>query len=130
MDAILSSVRDAMNTTFPLKKVSRKEAKKLQNPWMTKEILKEQRDRDKLKKLWISSGHIPDSLEHNVYKTSRNKVVKMIRIARKDKSLKKCEKAKGDSKKIWKVIKEATDTRPTPNTIPDFIKVQTADGNT
>ena len=54
----------------------------------------------------------------------------MIRIARKEKSLKKCEKAKGDSKKIWKVIKEATDTRPTPNTIPDFVKVQTADGNT
>ena len=50
MDAILSSVRDAMNTTFPLKKVSRKEAKKLQNPWMTKEILKKHSNRDKLKK--------------------------------------------------------------------------------
>ena len=50
MDRVLLCIKDAINTTFPLKKVSRKEAKKLQNPWMTKEILDEQKKRDALKK--------------------------------------------------------------------------------
>ena len=50
MDRILLCIKDAINTTFPLKKVSRKEAKKLQNPWMTKEILDDQKKRDALKK--------------------------------------------------------------------------------
>ena len=50
MDTILHCIKDATNSTFPLKKVSRKQAKMLQNPWMTKEILEEIKNRDKLKK--------------------------------------------------------------------------------
>ena len=46
----------------------------------------------------------------------------------KKKSLKRCEDAKGDSEKMWKVIREATNTKSKPNTIPDYIKVQTTDG--
>ena len=49
-DRILLCIKDAINATFPLRKVSRKEAMKLQNCWMTKEILDEQRNRDRLKK--------------------------------------------------------------------------------
>ena len=128
-DRILLCIKDAINTTFPLRKVSRKEAKKLQNPWMTTEILNEQNTRDKLKKKWIISGHITDSPEHIAYKTVRNRVVKMIRIARKNSSLKNCEEAKGDSGKMWKVIREATNTKSKPNITPDFIKVKTAEGN-
>ena len=50
MDRILLCIKDAINKTFPLRKISRKEAKKLLNPWMTKEILDEIKKRDKLKK--------------------------------------------------------------------------------
>ena len=128
MDRILLCIKDAINTTFPLRKVSRKEAKKLQNPWMTKEILKEQNTRDKLKKKWIISGHTTDSPEHIAYKTVRNKVVKMIRIARKNTSQKNCEDARGDSGKMWKAIRDATNTKPIPKITPSFIKVRTADG--
>ena len=52
----------------------------------------------------------------------------MIRIARKQKSLKRCEDAKGDSEKMWKVIRDATNTKPKPNITPDFIKVKATDG--
>ena len=79
------------------------------------------------RKKWIKSGHTIDSPEHRAYKTVRNRVVKMIRSARKDKSLKGCDEAKGDSGKMWKVIREATNTKPKPNVTPDFIKVKTAD---
>ena len=43
MDKVLLSTKDAINVTFPYKKVSRKQAQMILNPWMTKEILKEQK---------------------------------------------------------------------------------------
>ena len=67
-DTILLSIKDAIEQTFPMRKVSNKHAKKIQNPWMTKEILKEQQIRDKLKKEWILSGKIPNSPLHVNYK--------------------------------------------------------------
>ena len=100
MDRILLCIKDAINKTFPLRKVSRKEAKKLLNPWMTKEILVEIKKRDKLKKEWIKRGHIQGSPEHIAYKTIRNRVVNMIRIAHRDKTLKGCKDAKGDGEKM------------------------------
>merc|ERR1712002_926935 len=99
MDKILLLTKDAINVTFPLKKVTRKQALMILNPWMTKEILQERKNRDNLKKKWIESGHPKDSLEHNTYKTSRNKVVKMVRNARRKYIYDGCEKANGDGKK-------------------------------
>ena len=43
MDRVLLCIKDAIHSTFPLRKVSRKEAKKIQNPWMTKDILRSKR---------------------------------------------------------------------------------------
>ena len=93
MDKILLALKDAINKTFPLKKVSRKQALKLLNLWMTSEIRKEQKTRDALKKKWIESGHSPNSPEHIAYKKIRNRVVKMVRTARRNSTQKKCEEA-------------------------------------
>ena len=128
MDKLLLCIKDAINATFPLKRVSRKQAKKLRNPWMTKEILKEIKIRDNLKKKWIKLGRVIDSSDHIAYKAVRNKVVKMCRDTRKEKSLKRCIDAKGDGEKIWRVIREATNTKPKPTISPDFIRVKTSDG--
>ena len=53
----------------------------------------------------------------------------MTRAAHKDKTLQGCKDAKRDGNKMWKVIREATNTKPKPDITPDFIKVRTADGN-
>ena len=53
-DKIILCIQNAINSIFPLKKVSRKEARKVSNPWMTNEILAEIKNRDKLKKIWIN----------------------------------------------------------------------------
>ena len=42
-DKILLSLKDAIEQTFPMRKVSNGQANEIENPWMTKEILKEQR---------------------------------------------------------------------------------------
>ena len=90
MNRILFCTKDAINTTFPLKKVSQKDAKKLLNPWMTKEILTIIKKRDELKKEWILSGHIENTPEHIAYKSLRNCVVRMSRDARKKDSHNDC----------------------------------------
>ena len=130
MDKILLALKDAINKTFPLRRVSRKQALKLQNPWMTDEIRKEQKNRDKLKKRWIESGHTPNSPEHIAYKKIRNRVVIMVRTARRNSTQKKCEETKGDSGKMWKVINQAMNSKPKPDISPNFIEVRTADGVT
>merc|ERR1712212_1161626 len=96
---------------------------------MTNEILSEIKNRDNLKKIWIKSGHVQNTPEHVAYKVSRNLVVKMTRIARKKDSLNDCKNAKGDGDKIWRAIRKATNTTDKPNVTPNFIEVQTTDGD-
>jgi hypothetical protein len=75
---IIKSTQEAIDETFPLKKVSKKRALNIINPWMTKEILREQCERDKFRKNLIKSGHLENSPEHIEYKRIRNKVNKMV----------------------------------------------------
>ena len=125
MDNILLSTKNAINEIFPLKRVSRKQANLIQNPWITKEITKEGRLRDKLQRKFINSA-IPEDREN--YNKQRNKVNRMIKAAKRKYMNSDCEKCKGNSSKMWKVINKATNNKPKPNTYPDFIKTKTADG--
>ena len=127
-EKIIFIMQEAISAVFPLKKVSNKQAKKILNPWMSKEILKVQKERDLLKKKWIGLGHVENSPVHIKFKKCRNKVLGMIRAAKKQKLQKKCEEAKGDSKKLWKVAKNAMNIQPKPNVFPDFVKIPAADG--
>ena len=46
MDNILLSTKNAINEIFPIKKVSRKQAQLIQNPWISNDIFKEGKFRD------------------------------------------------------------------------------------
>ena len=52
----------------------------------------------------------------------------MIKASKRMSIKSDCEKCKGNSGKMWKVINKATHTKPKPSTYPDFIKTKTADG--
>ena len=129
-DRILLSIKDAIENTFPLKKVSNKQAQKILNPWMTTEILKEQQVRDNLKKEWIKSGKIVNSPLHVKYKKTRNSVLNVCRKAKRDSIQNDCKETKGDSGKMWKVINKQLKSKNKPNITPDFVKVVTAEGKT
>ena len=96
---------------------------------MTKDLLQKQKVRDKLKQKWIKNGKISNSETHLAYKNARNSFAKLCRIAKKSFLEKKCEEANGDSKKMWKVIRTATNQKSKPGITPDFVKVKTADGS-
>ena len=130
LERVLLSIKDAIEQTFPLKKVSNKQAKQILNPWMTNEILKQRRIRDKLKKDWLKSGKIVNSPLHLNYKRTRNKVLKMCRKAHRSLIQNDCKNTKGDSGKMWKVINKTMKTKDKLNITPDFVKVITAEGST
>ena len=53
----------------------------------------------------------------------------MVRTARRNSTQKKCEDTKGDSGKMWKVINLAMNSKAKPDITPNFIKVETTDGD-
>ena len=46
MDDILSATKNSINTIFPLKRVTRKQAELIQNLWLSDDIIKESKLRD------------------------------------------------------------------------------------
>ena len=129
LDSIITAFEDSIEKVFPLKKLSNKDSLQILNPWMTKVIMKERKKRNKLKQIWIKSGGVSNSPEHINFKACRNKVVNMIRTAKKNYFLKNCEETKGDSGKMWKVVKKAMNVRPSPNVTPDFIWTRSVEGD-
>ena len=127
MGSLLLSMDNTVNKVCSWKKVSRKQAKLILDPWMTKEILDERKIRDNLKKIYILNK-CRGSDDHNNWKKQRNKVNRMIKKAKDEYTAKSCENAKGSSKKMWKVINKAINKKPKPNTVPAFIKTKTTNG--
>ena len=50
---IIKALQKILDILFPKKKLSRKRKKLLQNPWITREILKKMKGRDKLYKQFV-----------------------------------------------------------------------------
>ena len=130
LEKILLSIQDASEQTFPERKVSNKQARKILHPWMSNEIIQKQKVRDKLHKEWIKSGKIPDSPLHKKYKKIRNQLLGMSRKAKRDMIQKNCDDTRGDSGKMWKVINSQIKNKSKSETTPDFVRVVAADGNT
>ena len=122
MDTILSCFKNAINSVFPYETPSKNKNKRLKNPWMTKKILKAQSKRDHLKMKWIKSGRINNSTDHINYKQCKNGVTNMIRQAKQKFIGKKCDEAKGDSKKLWKAVNLALKIQNKPSVLSGFIK--------
>ena len=95
---------------------------------MTKEILKERKIRDNLKKIYILNK-CRGSDDHKNWTKQRNKVNKLIANAKNKDALKDCEEAKGNSAKMWKAVNKAMNKKPKPNTNPDFVKTRDANGD-
>jgi len=125
---ILKATSDAIVEIFPSQIPTKKQELSIVNPWFNKELSNIQRTRDNLKCKWIKHGKLINSLEHLAYKKVRNKFTSMKRKAEKKYFDKATLDANGDSEKMWKVIKKATNDKPKSHIVPDFVKVRTAEG--
>ena len=128
MDNFLLVMNNTINEVCPLKKVSRKQAQLLLNPWMTEEILKEIHIKDNLHKIYIKHRN-KNSDDHKQWKKQRNKVNRLLTAAKNKDTENDCVKAKGNSAKMWKAINKATNQKPKSNVTPDFVKIRSPAGD-
>ena len=94
IDTLIMATTNTVVTVCFMKKCSREQAKLIHDPWMTKEIMKQRKIRDNLKKIYILNK-CSGSDDHNNQKKQRNNVNRMIETAKNEYSAKKCEEAKG-----------------------------------
>ena len=107
MIKIITSLQKILDILFPKKKLSRKRKKLLQNPWITKEILKKMKGRDKLYRKFLKNDKILNSVHHTSYKKARNEVNRAIKLAKDAYFQKQFGNCNGDTRKMWKVLNNA-----------------------
>ena len=88
----------------PLKKLNKKQSKLQSKPWITKDILKQIKDRNKLFIKMKKNPH--DNVIQDRYKTLRNKITDNIRKSKKDYYNKFFDENVNNLKKTWKGIKD------------------------
>ena len=128
MSDIMKALQKVLDFVFPKKKMSRKRKKLLQNPWITKEILKKMKTRDKLYRKFVKNDRIHNSVDHVMYKKARNKVNRAIKVAKDNYFQKQFGNCHGDTRKMWKVLNNAMKRKSKKSSLPNFVSVQNSDG--
>ena len=80
-----STINNLIDKYMPLKKMSMKEIKQQQKPWITAEILKSINQRDKMHKKWLDEKNADTKkVYHTQYKDFRNKIRDDIKASKKE----------------------------------------------
>ena len=103
------------NKSFPIKFYRGKNLKTLHNPWLTTGILKSIKTKSRLYKLFLRK---PSHERESNYKSFRNKLTCLVRIARKNYYDNKLDKAKANLKQTWKILNEVINRRVAKSPYP------------
>ena len=91
---------------------------KIKQPWITTEITKLIRERNKIKEIIIDHPFNPKILE--IYKILRNKTTALIRLSKNRYYRKSIENSKDNSRQLWKAINNITHrNKRKTKTLPD-----------
>ena len=104
----LSEYSRLYNLCFPLKPHKVKNCKRPYSPWITKSLLASVRKKNKLYRQLLRS---PNPTRELQYKSYRNKLTHLIRIAKRHYYDQRFASAKNDLKETWKLINEVINKR-------------------
>ena len=106
----------------PMKRLSNREIGLKQRPWITYEILKIMKERDKFHKQYAREND-PYTKEviFGVYKSKRNRVVQLLRSSKNKYYSDFFEQNKNNSKKTWEGIRDVINVSKKSHTIPKNI---------
>ena len=102
-DNFLYKYNNIYNLSFPIKKITRKQAKLISKPWISKGLLTSIQNKSKLYKKFL---HNPSEINNQQYKQYKNKLNYLLKIAKKRYYDFKLEGAKGNLKKTWKLLNQ------------------------
>ena len=118
-NAFFSDYNRIFETSFPLKPVKGSNSDKVAAPWMTRGLLNLIRKKNKLYKKYIRNRN---SALESQYKSYKNKLNHLIRLAKRNYYDDKFEKTKNDLKKTWKLIHEVINNRKGRQPLPSSFK--------
>lgn len=98
-EILTNEITDAIQRTIPEKIITR--SKSMQNPWLSKGILKSIKHKNKLYKCYLKNPNTTSKEEYTNYK---NKLTHTIRKSKCNYYAGLISASKGDSKKSWKVL--------------------------
>ena len=111
----LSEYSRLYNLCFPLKSLKVKNCKRLNSPWITKSLLISVRKKNKLYRQLLRS---PTPTRELQYKSYRNKLNHLTRIAKRHYYDQRFASAKNDLKETWKLINEVINKRKCKPSFP------------
>ena len=116
LSLLIDAITEAFNKVFPLRKRSKKLAKRYRKPWMTKGILASVKRKNELKFLWLKNK---DDSSHQEYKKYLNKLTRIKEKAKNLFNYNDFYSCEGDSKKTWGKINKLLGKNKGRNCLPD-----------
>ena len=107
------------NACFPLKAIKGKLPNNRSSPWSSPGLLKSINKKNRLYKKFIKS---PSFSDERIYKTYKNKLNHLIRLAKRKYYDTKFESAKHDLRTTWKLLNEVINKRKSRSPFPSSFK--------
>ena len=114
-NGFLQKYTEFYNKSFPIKFCRGKNLKTLHNPWLITGILKSIKTKSRLYKLFLRK---PSHERESNYKSFRNKLTCLVRIARKNFYDNKLDKARSNLTQTWKILNEVINRRVAKSPYP------------
>ena len=104
---------------FPTKTIKIKNSNRPLTPWITKALVDAVREKNKFYRKFNTSQN---SVRESHYKKYKNKLIYLIKIAKKTYYEDKFEAVKNNHKATWRLINELINKRKAPQTLPSLFK--------
>ena len=114
-DIFINEYIKIIDACFPMERIKCRTLQNCNSPWITKELLKSIRKKNRLYKQLINSPNKQHELQYKIYK---NKLTHVIRNAKRTYYENRFEVAKNDMKLTWRLVNEVIDNRKTKQSLP------------
>ena len=124
LDAFLNALNNLIDKHAPLKKPSKNEKNRKHSPWISNDIIKSLKKRDKLYKEFIICPD-PDKKVRlqNEYKAYRNTIVTLCRLSKTNYYQNFFAAQKNNLKKVWSGIKSLIGNKSKNSGLPNTFKI-------
>ena len=124
-DNFFNTLSRIIDKHMPLRKITKKEYKQKFKPWITNEILRKMRQRDKIFKFYVRlKNHERKNDFYEQYKKLRNEIITKTRNSKTVFYKKYFETNNKNLRKVWQGIKQITNIKSKQCDIPTCISFQ------
>ena len=120
-DAFIKIIESAIDHHFPLRKLSKRQQKHYNKPWITKEIQKEIKEKHKMFSEYTKA---PTAKKYEEFKKFRNNLDRKLKKAERTYTQTNLEKNSNNTKKTWKILNNTLKrSKKKTHITPDIIGV-------